>query len=129
MVAFKGIPKLERPIAATDERIFQLRIYESPSVVKGQKKIEMFNDAGEIAIFRKTGLNPVFFGETLAGGKMPNLTYMLCFHSDEERKANWKQFVNHPEWLALRAMPEYADKEILCGITNLMLKPAAYSQI
>ena len=27
------------------------------------------------------------------------------------------------------AAVEYADKEILCGITNLILKPAEYSQI
>jgi len=26
-------------------------------------------------------------------------------------------------------MPEYDDKKILCGITNLYLKPASYSQI
>jgi len=26
-------------------------------------------------------------------------------------------------------MPEYSDKAILCGITNLILKPADYSQI
>jgi len=26
-------------------------------------------------------------------------------------------------------MPEYADKTILCGITNLLLKPADYSQV
>jgi len=29
----------------------------------------------------------------------------------------------------LSKMPEYSDKAILCGITNLILKPAEYSQI
>ena len=57
-------------------RILELRIYESHSTKAGQKKIEMFNEGGEIAIFRKTGLRPVFFGETLIGPLMPNLTYM-----------------------------------------------------
>ncbi len=127
MIAFEGMPQLETPIKSPG-RVLQLRIYESPSVITGQKKIEMFNN-GEIDIFRKTGLNPVFFGETLIGDKMPNLTYMLVFNNMDERKANWKRFVSSPEWKALSSIPEYADKKILCGITNLFLKPAAYSQI
>ena len=127
MLAFEGMPHLETPIKKPG-RVLQLRTYESPSVVTGQKKIEMFNTA-EIDIFRKTGLNPVFFGETLVGAKMPNLTYMLVFNDMDERKANWKQFVSSPEWKALSSIPEYADKKILCGITNLYLKPADYSQI
>ena len=127
MAAFEGMPHLETPIKKPG-RVFQLRTYESPSIKTGQKKIEMFNTA-EIDIFRKTGLNPVFFGETLTGEKMPNLTYMLVFNSMDERQANWRQFGSSPEWKALRAIPEYADKKILCGITNLYLKPADYSQI
>ena len=70
-------------------RVFQLRTYESPSAKTGLKKIEMFNDAGEIRIFREVGLNPVFFGQTLIGSKMPNLTYMLGFKSMDEQKAAW----------------------------------------
>ena len=127
MAAFEGMPKLETPITRAG-RVFQLRTYESPSIKTGQKKIEMFNTA-EIDIFRKTGLNPVFFGETLTGEKMPNLTYMLAFNNMDERQANWKRFGSSPGWQALRAIPEYADKKILCGITNLFLKPADYSQI
>ena len=127
MIAFEGMPHLERPIWSAG-RVLQLRTYESPSVKTGQKKIEMFNTA-EIDIFRKTGLNPVFFGETLVGDKMPNLTYMLVFNDMEEREANWKRFVSSPEWKELSSIPEYADKKILCGITNLFLKPAEYSQI
>ena len=127
MVAFTGMPHLDKPTDAP-ERVFQLRIYESPSVKTGQKKIEMFNTS-ELAIFRKTGLTAVFFGETLVGTKMPNLTYMLAFDSMDEQKAAWKRFLADPEWKELRAMPEYADKEILCGITNLSLVPADYSQI
>ena len=130
LVAFKGMPELETPIRSPG-RVLQLRIYESPSVKTGQKKIEMFNDAGEIKIFRAVGLHPVFFGETLVGAKMPNLTYLLVFESEEQLKANWDKFRNFPDWLKLRAMPEYADKAILSpgGITNLVLKPAPYSEI
>jgi hypothetical protein len=127
MVAFSGMPHLERPVAA-EGRVFQLRTYESPSILTGQKKIEMFNQ-GELDIFRKTGLNPVFFGETLVGAKMPNLTYMLVFNSMEEQKANWQRFIADPDWQRLRAIPEYADDKILCGITNISLLPTDHSQI
>ncbi len=127
MVAFDGMPRLETPVTDAG-RIFQLRIYESPSVKTGQKKIEMFN-IGEMAIFRKTGLHPVFFGELLLGAKMPNLTYMLVFKDQDERKRNWRQFVQDPEWQKLSAIPEYADDGIVSDITNIFLKPAAYSQI
>jgi hypothetical protein len=34
-------------------------------------------DTAEIAIFRKAGLQPVFFGNTLIGQNLPNLAYML----------------------------------------------------
>ncbi|MEN6337099.1 MAG: NIPSNAP family protein [Phycisphaerales bacterium] len=129
MQAFQGMPRLELPVGGSG-RVFQLRTYESPSRKTGLKKIEMFNTA-EIAIFRKVGLHPVFFGQTLAGTKMPNLTYMLGFKDMEESKAAWQAFGQDPDWKTLSAKPEYADKAILRpkGITNLYLKPADYSQI
>lgn len=128
LLAFRGMPTLETPVKSPG-RVLQLRIYESPSVKTGQKKIEMFNDAGEIGIFRRVGLRPVFFGEAIVGDKMPNLTYMLAFGSREELDANWKKFGSDPEWQELRKKVEYADKAILSGITNLILRPAEYSQI
>ena len=128
MVAFAGMPQIETPVQ-NPGRVFQLRTYESPSVKTNLKKIEMFNDAGEIKIFREVGLNPVFFGQTLVGAKLPNLTYMLAFKNMDEQKAAWKKFGDHPDWKRLRGMTEYSDKEILCGITNLSLVAADYSQV
>lgn len=127
-LAFKGMPELATPVKSPG-RIFQLRIYESPSVKTGQKKIEMFNDAGEIDIFRRVGLHAVFFGEAILGAHLPNLTYMLVFDSPEELKANWAKFGGDPGWQKLKTMAEFSDKAILSGITNLILKPAGYSQI
>jgi hypothetical protein len=128
MLAFSGMPRVETPVSGPG-RIFQLRIYESPSLQTGQKKIEMFNDAGELRIFREVGLAPVFFGETLFGAKMPNLTYMLGFESAEAQKAAWGRFGPHPDWQKLRAMPEYADARVIRGITNIQLRPTPYSQV
>jgi hypothetical protein len=127
-VAFRGMPHLETPVKSPG-RVFQLRIYESPSIKTGQKKIEMFNDAGEIKIFREVGLNPVFFGEALFGARLPNLTYMLAFESEQAQKEAWGKFGKHPEWLKLRGMAEYADGTILRNIVNIPLKAAPCSQI
>ncbi len=127
LAAFEKMPKLEIPTKSA-MRIFQLRTYESHSERAGQTKIEMFSK-GEIDIFRRTGLNPVFFGQSLAGTLMPNLTYMLGFDDMNQSTANWSTFMKDPEWRKLSATPEYADKLIVSHINNTYLKPAPYSQI
>lgn len=126
MVAFEGMPKLEAP--EKKSRIFELRTYEAHSKKANLKKIEMFNN-GEIAIFRRTGLTPVFFGETIVGTKMPNLTYMLTFENMASHDANWARFSGNPEWKKLSSTPGYTDPEILTNINNVLLRPTPYSQI
>jgi hypothetical protein len=126
MIGFDECPRVEVP-ERTATRIFQLRIYESHSLKKGQKKVEMFDAGGELALFRKCGMQPVFFGETLVGTKIPNLTYMLVFADDEAREANWNKFKSSPEWDRLKSMSVY--KDTVSGITNIFLKPTSYSQL
>ncbi len=125
MIAFKDMPKLEVP--EKKKRLFELRIYESHSIKASKKKIEMFNEGGEIAIFKKTGLQPVFFGETLIGPLMPNLTYMLVFEDMADRDKKWKVFGGDPGWKKLRSDPAY--KGTVSNITDIILRPASYSQI
>jgi len=125
MLAFKNMPKLEVP--EKKKRIFELRTYESHSIKASKKKIEMFNEGGEIAIFKKTGLQPVFFGETLIGPKMPNLTYMLVFEDMADRDKRWTVFGADPDWKKLRSDPAY--KDTVSNITDIILRPAPYSQI
>ena len=129
--AFEGIPRLEVPAAkGTDKpRIFELRVYESPNEVGHVKKIEMFTKLGELAIFRRTGLIPVFFGQTLVGARLPNLAYMLTFESVEAREKAWGVFRVDPEWKKVSSTPGYTDAEIMSGITNVLLRPASYSQV
>lgn len=128
MVAIEGVPKLEVPAAESQSRVFELRTYESHSKLANKKKIEMFN-TGELAIFRRTGLRPVFFGETLIGSRMPNLTYMLTFEDMAARERNWRTFAADPEWKKLSTTPGFTDPEIVSNISNLFLRPTAYSQI
>ncbi|MEO6550471.1 MAG: NIPSNAP family protein [Ferruginibacter sp.] len=70
--AFAGMPKMEVP--ENKPRIFELRRYESATEAAGKKKIDMFDNVGEISIFKRVGLTPVFFGETIIGEMRPNLT-------------------------------------------------------
>lgn len=125
--AFAGMPKLQPPPGKPG--IFELRRYESASEAAGKKKIEMFNDVGEMAIFKRVGLTPVFFGETLIGEMRPNLTYMLTFNDMADHDKKWKAFVDDPEWNRIKAIPEYADAKIVSNITRTFLVPASFSQI
>jgi hypothetical protein len=125
MRAFEGLPELVVP--EKKPRIFELRRYESHSIKAAKKKIEMFNKGGEIKIFLKTGLRPVFYGETLIGPRMPNLTYMLVFDDMADRDAKWKVFGSDPDWRQLSKDPEY--KDTVSNITDIILHPTPYSQI
>ena len=129
MVAFKDMPQLSVPKQKLENRsrIFELRTYESHSIKASKKKIEMFNEGGEIAVFNETGLSPVFFGETIVGPQMPNLTYMLVFDNLTDRDAKWKVFGGSPAWKKLRSDPQYRDT--VSNITDIILRPTGYSQI
>jgi hypothetical protein len=123
-----GMPKLEKP-DTSKPRIFNLRTYRSHNARAAAKKVEMFNKS-ELAIFRRVGLTPVFFASAIVGPDLPNLTYLLVFPDDAARQAAWSRFGKDAEWQKLKAMPEYADKEIISeGIANRILTPASYSEI
>jgi hypothetical protein len=126
--AFKNLPSINVPekLMKNPKRIYELRIYESHSRKAARKKIEMFNEGGEIDIFKKTGLFPVFFGETLAGTLMPNLTYMVAFNDLTERDKTWEVFVKDPDWLKISSDPQY--KDIVSNITDFILTPDECSQ-
>jgi hypothetical protein len=124
--ALPAVPRVEVRSKSPD-RLVQLRTYESPTEERGAKKIHMFTDGGELAIFRAAGMPPVFMGRAIAGAKMPNLTYMLEFDNDAAQKAAWKAFGANPDWKTLSKNETY--KETVSNITNLILRPCAGSQV
>jgi hypothetical protein len=126
MSAFAGWPKLVAP--KNEKRIFQLRTYESASHAAHIHKVQMFNEA-EIAIFTKSGLTAVFFGDTLVGPRMPSLTYMLTFADVPDLIKKWAVFASDPAWKELSHRPGNTDPEIVCNISNLYLSPLDCSQI
>jgi len=124
---FTHMPALAVP--ERKERIFELRRYEHASEGAGKKKLEMFNDAGEIDIFKRLGFRPVFFGETLIGEKRPNLIYMVTFDDMADHDKRWKSFGGDPEWKQISSNPDYADSKLVSHITSTFLVPTAFSEI
>ncbi len=125
--SFEGMPKV-----VTGEkhasRIFELRTYESQTFATLAKKVDMFN-GGEMQIFQRLGMRPVFFGETLVGERQPNLKYMLTYDSLGARDDLWKQFGSDPAWKKLSSVPELKDSEIVKNISNVLLRPLPFSGV
>lgn len=130
MIAFEGHPKLTVPASTAQhaKRVFQLRTYESPTNQDHVRKVEMFHN-GEFDIFQKAGFGQVFYGDTLIGPRLPNLTYMLTFGDIGEMNEKWAAFGNDPDWKKLSSSPRYAFEQIVSNITNLILTPTDFSQI
>jgi hypothetical protein len=127
---FESVPQIEVPPgdAQRASRIFEIRTYESNNSSTLRRKIDMFNK-GEVAIFRKVGMVPVFFGEMLVGPKMPNLTYMLGYDDLAAREKAWRAFGGDPDWKKMRETPGWADAEIVSNISNFLVSPLPFSQI
>lgn len=125
--AFINMPKFRAPkyTTAPGERIYELRSYESATEAKALKKIEMFNQGGEIKLFEKLNFNAVFFGEVIVGSHMPNLMYLTTFENLVSREAHWKTFQADPDWLIIKAMPEFLNT--VSKNNTLFLFPTDYS--
>jgi hypothetical protein len=131
LAAFPKMPRIEVPAAtaAKGPRLFELRTYENPTEKAQRAKIRMFAEMGEIDIFKRVGLTPVFFSRTLAGPRMPSIVYMLVHENMAGREKSWSSFGGDPEWQKILATPGYSDAEIVSNITTIFLRPSAYSQI
>jgi hypothetical protein len=116
------VPSYSTPVT---ERIYELRSYESATEAKAIKKIEMFNQGGEIDIFTSLKFNAVFYGEVLAGASKPNLMYMTTFTDMKSHDEHWKSFGATNEWKTLSAKEEY--KNTVSRITRNLLRPTNYS--
>jgi hypothetical protein len=131
LAAFPNVPRLEVPAAtaANGPRLFELRTYESHNERAHRMKVRMFTEMGEVDIFRRVGLTPVFFSRTLVGPRMPSLVYMLVHENLAARDKSWNAFRTDPDWKKLSATPGYSDAEIVTNITTVLLRPAPYSQL
>ena len=125
--AFSLAPQMQLPnlTAPKNERVYELRSYESATEKIFANKVHMFNEGDEITIFKSINANAVFYSEVIAGSHMPNLMYMTCYENKTDRDAHWKKFVDSPEWKKLLAMPQYQHNVSHIDIT--FLQPMEYS--
>ena len=128
--AFTGHRQVEVPAtdAARAPRMFELRTYEARSTSALEKKIAMFN-GGEMPIFRRLGMLPVFFGENLTGTRLPSLTYMLAYDDIAARTKAWAAFRVDQEWQRLSKDPQYEALGSVTVTNAAYLSPAAFSRI
>jgi len=111
--------------SAANERVYELRSYESATEKIFTNKVQMFNQGGKVPLFKHLKFNAVFYSEVIAGAHMPNLMYMTTFENMADREAHWKTFVADAEWKKLSAMPEYQNNVQHIDIT--FLRPVLYS--
>jgi len=125
--AFPLAPQVQLPDlkAPKNERVYELRSYESATEKIFANKVKMFNEGGETAIFKEIKANAVFYSEVIAGDKMPNLMYMTCYENKADRDAHWKSFGAHQAWKTLSALPEYQHN--VAHIDISFLQPLDYS--
>jgi len=127
--AFSHMPQFAVPPHKTppSERIYELRSYQGPTEKMFRKKVEMFNEGGEIKIFSSLNFNAVFYAEVIAGSTMPNLMYMTTFPDMKTHDELWNAFRNHPDWKVLSSVEKY--KNTVSGIVRYLLHPTDYSEI
>ena len=116
------IPKFKTKPA---ERIYELRSYEGPTDYLFRQKVKMFNEGGEIKLFKSLEFNAVFYASVISGNTMPNLMYMTTFADMAAHDAHWDAFKNHPDWKKLSALDEY--KHTVSRIVKILLCPTDYS--
>lgn len=105
--AFQHAPMVELPklSAAKADRFYELRSYESGTEKIHANKVEMFGP--EVGIFKQINSNGVFYGQVIAGSRMPNLMYLTTYNSKQDRDDHWKAFQANADWKVLSAKPEY----------------------
>lgn len=127
--AFPNAPQFQTPKFTTNpsERIYELRSYEGPTEYLFTQKLKMFNEGGEIKLFKTLDFNAVFYAGVISGSIMPNLMYMTTFADMPAHDAHWKAFVNHPDWKKLSSLPEY--QHTVSRIVKILLTPTDYSDL
>ncbi len=127
--AFSGATRHAKPTLSSpaSERVYELRSYEGPTEKIYLNKVAMFNEGGEIELFKSLGFNAMFYGEVLAGKDQPNLVYMTTFENMKSRDEHWDTFRTDPVWLKLKDDPKYQNN--VSGRWTYLLYPTDYSEL
>jgi hypothetical protein len=127
--AFAMAPNMQLPVfnGPQADRIFELRSYESATEKLYLNKVHMFNEGGEVPLFKRLQFNAVFYADVINGSHMPNLMYMTSFDNMASREQHWKNFVADEAWKKLSSMPEYQHNVSKAEI--ILMHSTAYSDI
>jgi len=127
--AFPNAPSFAVPVFSTQpsQRIYELRSYEGATENLFRKKVKMFNEGGEIALFKSLDFNAIFYAEVISGSTMPNLMYLTTFADMVAHDAHWDAFSKSPDWIKLKAIPEY--KNTVSKAVKILLHPTDYSDL
>ncbi len=126
LVSMACMPEMKVPAGTleNDDRVYELRVYESPTERLGHLKVEMFN-AGEVPIFLDCNITPIFIGQAIVGPQTPSLSYLTVYPSEAERLKSWELFQKHPDWQVLKAVDKY--QGTVNRIDKFVLVPTPYS--
>jgi hypothetical protein len=127
--AFPDMPNFSVPDLKTSwsERIYELRSYEGATEKIHDNKLKMFNEGGEIPLFRSLNFNAVFYAEVISGAHMPNLMYMTSFETMASHDQHWKTFGDDPTWKKLSSDPQYQHN--VSHIDIVLMHPTDYSDL
>jgi len=76
-----------------------------------------------MSMFTQLKMNPVFYGQVLAGSRMPNLMYMTSYENKAERDKLWASFGE--VYKSIRDLPQYLNN--ISHIQIFFLYPSNYS--
>lgn len=127
MRAFPEMPKMKpsKVEGKRADRVYELRSYEGPTEAMYNRKVNMFNEGGEVELFESLGFNAVFYADVISGDKMPNLMYMTTFTNMEKRDALWKDFGSSDKWKEISVIDKYQNTVSHADI--YLLYPTEYS--
>jgi NIPSNAP len=127
--AFKLHPRYSsnKSFERSADNIYEYRSYESATEDLHLRKVEMFNEGGEIDIFKRLDFNAIFYSRAIVGARMPNLIYMTSFKNMDERNNHWKAFGSDPKWKEISPMPKYAGS--VSRNETILMKASKYSDL
>lgn len=128
--AFPDQPKIiPTTLKSNPDAVYELRSYESPTEELHRTKVNMFNEGGEIALFKRLDFQAIFYGDVLSGSRMPNLEYMVVFKDTTSRNEHWKAFGGSPEWKKISVDPVYRNNISVNHIDSYLMHRTSYSDL
>jgi hypothetical protein len=117
-----------KPEASASPRIFEWRVYHSPTFRQLGALHERFRGP-EMKIFHRAGIHPVLYGSTVIGQNLPNLTYLMPFADLAAREKAWSAFAADADWPKVRQESIDKSGQIVAMSQISLYKATPYSPV